>query len=256
MRKEIRVHRLISIGTWLFIIAVWFVVTNFDFVNTRLIPTPQRVFQTFILILQNGYNGISFLKHYAMSMGRILLAVIFAIVTAIPLGLLSGYFPKVRAMVDSIVNFYRPIPPMAYYVLLIIWLGIDEESKVMLLFLAAFAPIYIACSSAVGRVRSEYILSAQSLGATEGQVFFKIILPACVPEIFIGLRTAVGVCYTTLVSSEMIAATMGIGWMAMDAYNYLKVDVVFIVIIVMGITGIIIDELLKLLGRKLVYWTE
>ena len=191
-----------------------------------------------------------------MSMGRILLAVIFAIVTAIPLGLLSGYFPKVRAMVDSIVNFYRPIPPMAYYVLLIIWLGIDEESKVMLLFLAAFAPIYIACSSAVGRVRSEYILSAQSLGATEGQVFFKIILPACVPEIFIGLRTAVGVCYTTLVSSEMIAATMGIGWMAMDAYNYLKVDVVFIVIIVMGITGIIIDELLKLLGRKLVYWTE
>ena len=143
---------------------------------------------------------------------------------------------------------------MAYYVLLIMWLGIDEESKVMLLYLAIFAPIYVASSSAVSRVKEEFILSAKTLGANPSQVFCRIIIPASLPDIFTGIRTAVGVGYTTLVSAEMIASTSGIGWMVMDAYNYLKTDIVFVGIIIMGTTGIVIDSLLRRLGDKIIHW--
>lgn len=124
----------------------------------------------------------------------------------------------------------------------------------ILLFLAAFAPIYIACVSAVRKINKDYILSAQSLGANEAKVFFEVVLPACLPEIFTGIRTAVGVSYTTLVSAEMIAATSGIGWMVLDASNFLKSDVIFVGIFIMGVTGMAIDTVLRLVEKKIVFW--
>ena len=136
------------------------------------------------------------------SFERLFIALVLAIITAIPLGLLSGYSRRVRAIIDSIVEFYRPLPPLAYYTLLILWFGIDNTSKIVLLYLAGFAPIYIACVSAVTKINMDYILSAKSLGADSKKIFFKIVLPACLPEIFTGIRTAVGVSYTTLVSAE------------------------------------------------------
>lgn len=247
---------MLSIATWAVIIALWFAATNLGLVRSTLIPSPQRVMRAFVNIMRDGYNATPFYIHLKMSMGRLLIAVVLAIFTAIPLGLLSGYLKKISAVIDSLVNFYRPLPPMAYYVLLIMWLGIDEESKVMLLYLATFAPIYVACASAVGRIKQEYILSAKTLGASKGQIFFQVVLPASAPDIFVGVRTAVGVGYTTLVSAEMIAATSGMGWMVMDAYNYLKTDIVFVGIIIMGITGIFIDFILKTLGNKIVFWSD
>ena len=155
---------------------------------------------------------------------------------------------------DSVVQFYRPLPPLAYYVMLILWLGIDESSKITLLYLAAFAPIYIACVSAVSNIRVEYLLSAKSLGASGKDLFFQIVFPACLPDIFTSIRTAVGVAYTTLVSAEMIAATSGLGWMVIDASRYLKSSVIFVGIIIMGISGVLIDQGLKALEKKIVFW--
>lgn len=255
MNSEKKSHRIISIATWLIIIGLWFVSTNTGLVSSQLVPSPQRVFKAFIDILNNGYNAIPFWQHIGISFYRLFLAVFFALLTAIPLGLLSGYFSKFGAVIDSLVNFYRPLPPLAYYMLLILWLGIDEESKVTLLFLASFAPIYIACSSAIGRVDRTFILSARSMGASDSQVFFTIMVPAAMPDIFVGVRTAVGVAYTTLVSAEMVAATSGLGWMVIDASRYLKSDVMFVGIIVMGITGILIDIILRNIESKVVFWT-
>ncbi|CAM3674058.1 ABC transporter permease [Erysipelothrix urinaevulpis] len=254
MNKNKKSHPLISVTTWLVIIAFWTISTNTGMVSSQLLPSPQQVFKAFIMILSEGYNSIPFWEHLGISFYRLFLAVILALVMAIPLGLLSGYFSKFRAVIDSLVSFYRPLPPLAYYMLLILWLGIDEESKVTLLFLASFAPIYIACSSAVSRVDETFVLSAKSMGATNAQVFFTIVVPATLPDIFIGVRTAVGVAYTTLVSAEMVAATSGLGWMVIDASRYLKSDVMFVGIIIMGLTGILIDFLLKKLETKIVFW--
>ncbi len=250
MKRE----RSLTIGTWIFIILAWYSITRFNIVESVLVPSPYEVWTTFLDILKGGYNGISLAAHLGVSFKRLFLASLAAIITSIPLGLLSGYFANIRSIVDSIIQFYRPLPPLAYYTLLILWLGIDDESKITLLFLAAFAPVYISCVSAVTKINQDYILSAESLGASQKKIFLHIVLPACLPELFTGIRTAIGVAYTTLVASEMVAATSGIGWMVIDASRYLKSDVMFVGIIIMGITGILIDMGLKFLEKKLVYW--
>lgn len=254
MKKKISTNRLLTIGTWLAILMIWFVITKYNLVSAIVIPAPGDVIRTFIDILKNGYNGTSLWVHLGTSFYRLFVASLLAIITAVPLGLLSGYFEKTRAIVDSIVQFYRPLPPLAYYVVLILWLGIGESSKITLLYLAAFAPIYVACVSAVTNIDQDYILSAKSLGADQRKVFFYIVLPACLPEIFTSIRTAVGVAYTTLVSAEMVAATSGIGWMVIDASRYLKSSVIFVGIIIMGISGLLIDLALRKLEDTLVYW--
>lgn len=244
----------LTIVTWGVILGAWYFLTKFGIVESVLVPSPYDVWTAFLNILENGYNSTALISHLGISFKRLLLASLFAIITAIPLGLLSGYFDKVRAIVDSVIQFYRPLPPLAYYTLLILWLGIDDESKITLLFLAAFAPMYVACVSAVTKINQDYILSAESLGANKRKIFLNIVLPACLPEIFTGLRTAIGVAYTTLVSAEMVAATSGIGWMVLDASKYLKSDVMFVGIIIMGITGVLIDIILRLMEKKFVFW--
>lgn len=252
--KKSGTERMITLATWVVLILAWYLVTRFQWVSSTLFPSPGKVWNTFLSILQNGYNRISLWAHLGASFQRLFTAMGLAILTGIPLGLLSGYFSKVRAVIDSVVEFYRPLPPLAYYTLLILWLGIDNESKIMLLYLAGFAPIYIACVSAVNNIKQDYLLSAKSLGANQKQIFFKIVLPACLPEIFIGLRTAMGIAYTTLVASEMVAATSGIGWMVLDASNFLKSDVIFVGILLMGASGILIDAGLRLIEKKVVFW--
>lgn len=252
--KDRAMLKWLALVTWVIIFIIWTVTTNGGFVNTRLVPTPQKTWQTFLDILQHGYNGVLLSHQMGMSLSRLGIAVFFALITALPMGLLSGYFLPFRALVDSVVQFYRPLPPLSYYTLLILWLGIGESSKIVLLYLAAFAPLYVASASAVDTVNDTYILSARSLGASSWQVFFSVILPACLPQIFTGLRTAVGVAYTTLVAAEMVAATSGIGWMVIDASRYLKSDVMFVGIILMGITGILLDRMIVLLEKGIVFW--
>ncbi|MBF7096223.1 ABC transporter permease [Alkalibacter mobilis] len=253
-KRGFTTEKIITAVTWLLILLGWYLITNLKMVSSTLVPSPQKVVTTFLAILQNGYNKISIWSHLWASFERLFLALGLAVATGIPLGLLSGYFSKVKAVIDSIVEFYRPLPPLAYYTLLVLWLGIDNTSKVTLLYLAGFAPIYIACVSAVNNIKQDYILSAKSLGANQKQIFFKIVLPACLPEIFIGLRTAVGISYTTLVAAEMVAATSGIGWMVLDASNFLKSDVIFVGILLMGASGILIDAILRFIEKRVVFW--
>lgn len=244
----------LTILTWLIIIAAWLGVTESGMVDSVLLPSPRKVLDTFRVIAIKGYNNVTLMMHLGISFKRLFVALFFAIVTAIPLGLISGFSKRFRAIIDSVVQFYRPLPPLAYYTLLVFWMGIDDSSKVMLLFLAAFAPIYLTCVSSVTNVNEDFILNARSLGASRQQVFYYVVLPSSLPQIFVGVRTAVGFAYTTLVSAEMVAGTSGIGWMVIDASRYLKSDVIFVGIIIMGITGILMDLALQYFENKLVYW--
>lgn len=234
----------------LFLLLMWQIFTN----QQSLMPTPTQAITALNNLLQNGYNGISFMSHFSISMIRLFKAVFFAILVGLPLGLISGYYEGFRITIEPFINFYKPLPPLSYYVLLIMWLSIDEDSKVMLLFLAAFAPIYVATTSAVLGVNEKYILSAKSLGASNLHIFKTVILPASLPGIMTGIKTAVSVAYTTLASAEMIAATSGLGWIVMDAYNYLKTDVVIAVIFVMGTTGVLLDFGIDHFNQRFIFW--
>lgn len=243
---------------WLVIISIWFLLTmnqlNPDYSKPIIIPNPYLVVESFISILKNGYANYTLLQHAGASFWRLSAAIVIAALVAIPLGLLCGYVKKIETVVSTIVEFIRPLPPLAYYTIIILATQIGNTSKVILLFIAAFAPMYIACVQAVKQVKKDYILSAKTLGANGIQIFTKVVLPSSLPNIFTGLRTAIGVAYTTLVSAEMVAAKSGLGYMILYAYNVFQTDVVFVGIIIIGISAVLINDLLKFAERKLVFW--
>ncbi|MBN7773979.1 ABC transporter permease [Clostridium aminobutyricum] len=253
-KKRISIENMITIGSIVFILSAWYIVTAMKLFPDVIIPSPGKVYSSFKEIAVNGYKGYSLLTHLGDSMIRLLSAFLLVIVTAIPLGLASGYNSKIRALLDPLIEFYRPLPPLAYYTLLVIWMGIENTSKITLLYLAGFAPIYIACVSGVKKIKQDYINGAYTLGASKGQVFWHVILPTCLPDIFTGLRTSIGFSYTTLVAAEMVASITGIGWMVLDASKFLRSDVIFLGILIMGITGIILDKAIRLVESRVVPW--
>lgn len=252
--KKIKIERFLTVSTVVVVLAAWFIITATGAFSETIIPSPKSVWESFTDVLLNGYKGHSLLEHLGTSMKRLMIAYLLVVVTAVPLGLLSGYNSKIRAILEPIVEFYRPLPPLAYYTILVLWMGIDEESKLSLLYLAGFAPVYISCVSGVMRIKEDYINGALTLGANKRQIFFYVIFPAALTDVFTGLRTALGVEYTTLVAAEMVAATAGMGWLVLDASNYLRSDTVFMGVIIMGITGILLDKIIRFIEKKVIHW--
>ncbi|VEF48619.1 putative taurine ABC transporter permease [Bacillus freudenreichii] len=253
-KRKLSQESIIMWSSVLIIFLVWYIITKLNIFSDVFIPSPAKTWSTFTDLLVNGYKGNSLLYHLFDSLYRLSSALLLALITAVPLGLLSGYSTKVRAALDPILEFYRPLPPLSYYTLLILWFGIGDLSKVALLFLAAFAPMYIASVSGVKGVLEDRIHSAASLGANKWQTFRYVIFPSCLPEIFTGLRTAVGFAYTTLVASEMVAAVSGIGWLVLDASKYLRSDIMYVGIILMGVTGILLDRVLRIIEARTIPW--
>lgn len=252
--KKISTEKLLTIFTIVIVFVVWYAITATGLFSETIVPSPKSVIESFVNVLYNGYKGHSLLEHLATSMKRLVWAYFLVVITAVPLGLLSGYNSKIRAILEPIVEFYRPLPPLAYYTILVLWMGIDEGSKLALLYLAGFAPVYIACVAGVVRINEDYINGAYTLGANKRQIFFYVIFPAALTDVFTGLRTALGVEYTTLVAAEMVAATAGMGWLVLDASNYLRSDTVFMGVIIMGITGILLDKIIRIIESKVIHW--
>ena len=246
--------RLITLLSVAAALSSWYAVAELRLVSPLFLPHPRDVLVAGWEIVTVGYRGLLLIEHLRDSLWRLMSAYVLAIVTGVPLGLLSGYSSKVRAAVDWIIEFYRPLPPLSYYVVLVIWLGIENESKIALLYLAGLAPIYIASLEGVRNVPSDRVHVARCLGATNRDVFWRVVLPSCLPEIFTGLRVALGFTYTTLVAAEMVAAVSGVGWMVLDASKFLRGDVIFVGILVMGLTGLLLDRVVRAVDRVVVPW--
>lgn len=252
--KKLSIEKKLTITTVVVIFVFWYLITKLGAFSEIIIPSPKSVWESFVHVITAGYKGHSLLQHLATSLKRLIIAYALVVVTAVPLGLLSGYNSKIRAILEPVIEFYRPLPPLAYYTILVLWMGIGESSKLALLYLAGFAPVYIACVAGVIRINQDYIYGAGTLGANKRQIFFYVIFPAALTDVFTGLRTALGVEYTTLVAAEMVAATAGMGWLVLDASNYLRSDTVFMGVIIMGITGILLDKLIRLVEGKVIHW--
>ncbi len=254
IKKSLKIKTIITMSTVITLLAIWFLTTKMQWISEIFVPSPEQVFHAFKETFFNGYKGNTLLQHLYFSMYRLMISFLLAGSIGVPLGLACGYRLNLSAVFEPLVHFYRILPPLAYYSLLVMWMGIENGSKIALLFLAAFPPIFISCAAGVKNVKSSYILGAYTLGAGNRQVFWNVIFPSCLPEIFTGMRTSIGVAYSTLVAAEMTAATSGIGWMVLDAGRFLRSDIIFTGILVMGITGVILDALLKLLEAKIVPW--
>jgi taurine transport system permease protein len=250
----LRPEPLLTALTLASIFLAWYAIARYRVVSELFVPHPASVWEAFWEILTEGYRGGTLLTHLADSLYRVVTGFLLGVVTAVPLGLAIGYSSRVQAVFDPLIEFYRPLPPLAYYTLLVIWLGIENASKIALLYLAAFPPLSVAAMAGVRGVGQERIQGAQSLGATRWQVFRYVIFPSCLPDIFTGMRVSIGFTYTTLVAAEMVAATSGVGWMVLDASKFLRSDVIFVGNIVMGLTGIALDRVIRIVERRVVPW--
>ena len=157
-------------------------------------------------------------------------------------------------MFDPPIEFYRPLPPLAYLPLIVIWFGIDEFSKVLLIYLACFAPLALSARAGVRSVSQEQLHAAYSMGASRWQVVLHVIVPAALPDILTAMRIAIGFGWTTLVAAEMVAATHGLGQMVLNASNFLRTDIVMMGIIVIGAVAYLFDLLMRYAERVLVPW--
>ena len=260
--------RLWSIVTVLALVVAWWVATVGGLVDPIFWPplegglypwdNPNRakpgVVDRFVSLVVEGYRNISFWEHIWTSVKRVLLGVFFGALVGIPLGFAMGLNSVARGLLDPVVEFIRPIPPLALIPLVILWLGIDEVAKTFLLFLAALFIMLIAARAGVSSVRISKVHAAYSLGASRIQVLRHVILPNALPEIFTGLRTSMGVCWGTLVAAELVAADRGVGSMMMIAKNFLQTDVVVIGIIIIGAIGFAIEMLMRVLEAWLIPW--
>jgi len=254
-QKKRNVSLLISCLTVGLILLIWVIASVSGALDeAKVVPSIGSVWAALLSMSTEGYKGNTLLQHLGGSFYRLFTAFILAVVTAIPMGLLSGMNSKIRAAMEPIIEFIRPLPPLAYYTVIVMWLGIGDGSKIMLLYLACFPAIYVACVASVVKIPEAYVNVAATLGANDSQMFRKVILPYTTPDIFTGVRTAFGHGYTTLVAAEMVAASSGIGWVVLDASNWLRSDIIFAGIIVMGITGIVFDYVLRTAEKKLVPW--
>lgn len=244
----------IATGTVVALLLLWVVVTNAGWIKPLFLPSPQAVFGKFISVATEGFAGATLLEHTLTSLYRVFGAFALACLTAIPIGVMMGVSRVARGIFDPPIEFYRPLPPLAYLPMVIIWFGIGEFSKIYLIFLAIFAPLAIAARAGVRSVSIEQIHAAYSMGATRLQVIWYVIMKSALPEIFTGMRIGIGVGWTTLVASEMVAATRGLGFMVLNAAEFLASDVVIMGIIVIGLFAFAFDMAMRKLEKVLVPW--
>ncbi|MEF8210877.1 taurine ABC transporter permease TauC [Escherichia coli] len=245
----------LSIGTLAVLLTVWWTVATLQLISPLFLPPPQQVLEKLLTIAgPQGFMDATLWQHLAASLTRIMLALFAAVLFGIPVGIAMGLSPTVRGILDPIIELYRPVPPLAYLPLMVIWFGIGETSKILLIYLAIFAPVAMSALAGVKSVQQVRIRAAQSLGASRAQVLWFVILPGALPEILTGLRIGLGVGWSTLVAAELIAATRGLGFMVQSAGEFLTTDVVLAGIAVIAIIAFLLELGLRALQRRLTPW--
>jgi taurine transport system permease protein len=218
------------------------------------LPSPEAVAARFVDIARDGYRDSTLWEHLGYSLFRVIVGFFFGALIGIPLGYAMGLSDWFRGWFDPIVEFMRPVPPLALIPLVIIWAGIGETGKIILLFLAALWIMAIAARSGVSGVKISKVHAAYSLGASKAQIMRHVIVPNSLPEIFTGARVAMGVCWGTVVAAELVAAEKGAGMMIMVASKFQLTDIVIMGIILIGVIGFGIDMLMRWAERVLVPW--
>lgn len=242
--------------TWLYVstliggIALWWILATVS--NNVLAPTPIQVVQSFAEGIADG----SLWKNTWASVQRVVTGFVLGVAVAIPAGFLMGWYRWARGLLEPWVQFFRTIPPLALIPLVIVFLGIGEPAKIFVIFLASFLSCVLATFQGVRNVDATLINAARVLGAKDGTIFVKVVIPASLPFIFVGTRVALGASWATVVASELIAAAFGLGRMMQSASQFLDTPRIVVGIIMIGLLGFIMDRLLLLLERKLTGWQE
>jgi taurine transport system permease protein len=246
--------RIVTALSMLVVVLAWAVATTSGWIDDLFMPTPSELWSSAWDLVDEGYKSRPLLDHIGLSLLRVFAGFGTGAVAGTLLGLAMGVRPRLNALAAPFIEFLRPLPQLAYLVLLIVWFGIGETPKIIMLFLAALPVCAVSARDGVRNVSQIRVNVARALGASEWQIFRHVIFPSALPEILTGARLALGIVYGTLIAAEIVAGSTGLGWMIMDAGRFLRSDYVFVGILIIGFMGIGLDRALVLIERRVVHW--
>lgn len=237
---------------WVLLVLTWYAIAWSGLVNESLMPKPHQVLARFWELLRAGRLPMDIW----MSTQRVFLGVTFGIALAVPVGFVLGWYREVRVFIDPVINFFRALPPIALIPLVIVYFGIGESAKVIILFYAAFFAGVIVMYEGVAQISPIFVRVARTLGANDREIFRKVIMPLAVPHILTAIRVALGVAWATLVASELIAAQQGLGALIQNAGSFFQLDIIYVGIICIGTIALTMDLILRATTRRLVAWQD
>jgi NitT/TauT family transport system permease protein len=235
----------LGIIAFLVILVIWDVLSRFSGWSTTIFPDPITVVFSLSELIRNG----TLLCHTVASLYRVTAGFYLAVIFGIPIGILLGRFSAFQALVNPLVQFLKPISPLAWIPMAMLWFGIGDKPAIFLIFLSSFFPLVVSTTIAVSSINPTYFQVAANFNFTRWEIVSKLILPAIVPEVVTALRLSVTIAWLVVVAAEMIAVKSGLGYLILDSRNALRMDFVMDGMIVIGLIGLLLDSIVARLGR-------
>lgn len=242
------------IGVGIFL-GVWQLLMSTGVISDRTMSTPKQVLTTFLTKLRSSDpDGATLQEHFLSSLKLAMVGFLTAMAVGIPMGLVMGYFKAARCFLNPIFEMVRPIPPIAWIPIVILFLGIGMPAKVFIVFVAAFVPCVINSYTGVKLTNPTYINVAKTMGAGHWRIFTKVCIPSAMPMVFTGIRISLGSSWSTLVAAEMLASTNGLGYMIQMGRTIIRPDIIIVGMLVIGCTGALLSFLLGQLEKRIAPW--
>ena len=244
----------VSIAMPTLILILWELTTRQGWIDELFLPSISGIVTEFFAIASRGYATTPLMDHVLASLQRVLLAFVIGTAVGLMLGLLMGYYKYIRAAFYVVTEVLRPIPPLAFITLFILWFGIGEVSKVLIILYAGALIVMLNTMEGVRACPKEKILAARTLGANDFSIFLYVIFPAALPHIFTGMRVALSVDFGILVAAELLAGDLGMGYIIQDASTFFNVEALFVGILMIAFFGVASDFLLRIVSSRVVHW--
>lgn len=235
------------------LIIAWVLVSNS---KPDFFPTPQATWERFMKMAERPISKTTIAGHVLISLERVMIAIILAVVLGVCIGLIMGWSRKINAIINPILTALRPIPPIAWIPLVILWFGVGEFSKVLLVFIGAFFPVVLNTATGVGMVEPMYLNVGHVYNANTFQILRHVVLPAALPTIMAGIKIALSSGWMVVVAAEMIASKSGLGFLITRGNESYDVALVLCGMILIGIVGAVLSMVFTLMERWLCPWTE
>lgn len=254
-KQEKRMYALLSIAGVAIFLLLWELASDTGIVNSRYIAPPSKIIKLFFTKLTDpnpdgAVLGVNILSSLQVSLTGFALAVLIGV----PLGLLMGWYRGFDSFVRPIFEIVRPIPPVSWIPLTIVWMGIGLQAKAFIVFFSAFVPCVINSYTGIRQTNPVLINFAKTCGASNFTIFLKIGIPSSLTMVFAGVRVALGNAWATLVAAEMLAASSGLGYMILMGRQFARPDLILLGIVVIGIIGIVLTTLLNKIEDKVLGW--
>lgn len=241
--------------TFLAVLLIWQLAVTAGHINQALFPSPAGVVKAFCELSLHGLKGstsnLPLISHISISLIRFFIGYLAAVVLGISFGLILGSFPGTFSYVNPLLQLLRPVAPVAWMPFIVLWFGIGDIPAIVIIFIAGFFPVLLSTVSAVQNLDPIYHKVAQNFGIKKGRYMLKIALPAALTQIITSLRLALGTSWIFLVSGEMVGAQSGLGFLVMDSKNCLRPDALLAVILVIGVIGLLLDTLIRLIEGEI-----